>query len=55
MGKLGAKFSAYAPDWKGPATVEDAVEAVLSVMEKSSVENGNGGDMLSHFGNKQWM
>ena len=50
-----AKFSKYAPDWKGPVTPTESIKAVLSVVEKSSVENGDGGAFLSHLGNKQWL
>lgn len=49
------KFSEYAPDFKGPATPEEAVTALSSVISNASIEKGNGGDFLSHFGNKQWL
>lgn len=51
----GAKFMKAAPDWKGPITPEESVKAVLSVIEKASVENGDAGTFVSHFGNKQWL
>jgi hypothetical protein len=54
-GAMVAKFATYAPDFKGPDTPQDSVRAVLSVMEKSSIENGDGGAFVSHFGNKQWI
>ncbi|RYP08519.1 hypothetical protein DL764_001850 [Monosporascus ibericus] len=56
--KLGAmmqKFQQYAPDFKGPTTPELAVKDVISVWEKASVENGDGGTYVSHKGNKQWL
>jgi len=49
------KFAAYAPDFKGPDTPEQSVKAVRSVISEVSIEKGNGGDFLSHFGNKQWL
>jgi hypothetical protein len=54
-GALMGKFQSYAPDLKGPDTPTDAVKAVLSVIENSSIENGSAGDFVSHFGNKQWL
>ncbi|XXG99622.1 hypothetical protein Hte_005963 [Hypoxylon texense] len=50
-----AKFAEYAPNFKGPDTPEASTQAVRSVWEKASVENGDGGAFLSHFGNKQWL
>ena len=49
------KFKVYAPDFKGPDSPLDSVKAVLSVVEKCSMENGDGGAFLSHFGNRQWI
>jgi hypothetical protein len=49
------KFLQYQPDFKGPSTPEVAVQAVISVWEKASVENGDGGSFVSHHGNKQWL
>ncbi|GAP88448.1 putative short chain dehydrogenase [Rosellinia necatrix] len=54
MGLMG-KFQQYAPHFKGPARPEDAVKAVISVWEKASIENGDGGAFVSHYGNKQWL
>jgi hypothetical protein len=54
-GAMLAKFSSYAPDFKGPDTPPDSVRAVLSVLEKSSIQNGDGGAFVSHFGNRQWI
>jgi hypothetical protein len=51
----GAKFLAYAPHYTGQSLPVDSVRDVLSVVEKSSLENGNGGTYVSHFGNKQWL
>ncbi|KEY70107.1 hypothetical protein S7711_08637 [Stachybotrys chartarum IBT 7711] len=49
------KFAAYAPDFKGPMSAEEAIKAVLTVVDSSSLEGGRGGAMLSHKGNKQWL
>ena len=50
-----ARFAGYAPHFKGPFTPTESVEHVLSVIDKASVEKGDGGAFLSHFGNKQWL
>ncbi|GAB1319905.1 Short chain dehydrogenase [Madurella fahalii] len=55
LGGLMATFSKYAPHFKGPDTPEQSVTAVRSVIANASIEKGNGGDFLSHFGNKQWL
>lgn len=53
--EMGAKFKAYAPDWNGPLTPQESVKAVLSVVNKASIEAGNGGSFVSHYGNKNWL
>ncbi|KAF7559190.1 hypothetical protein G7046_g4957 [Stylonectria norvegica] len=53
--KMFGKFAAYAPDFAGPISPEESAKLVLSVIEKSSIENGNGGDFLSHKGDKSWL
>lgn len=50
-----AKFVEYAPHFKGADTPEQSVAALRSVIANVSVEKGNGGDFLSHYGNKQWL
>jgi hypothetical protein len=55
VGAVAAKFMEYAPHWKGPETPEQSVAAVRSVIANASIEKGNGGDYVSHFGNKQWL
>ncbi|KAI6785466.1 uncharacterized protein J7T54_007109 [Emericellopsis cladophorae] len=52
---LAQKFMAYAPDWKGPITPEESVSAMMNVIDKASIENGDAGEFLSHYGNKQWL
>jgi len=52
---MGAKFAQYAPHFKGPITAEESIKAMLSVIESTSVEKGDGGAFLSHHGDKQWL
>ncbi|OAL49451.1 short-chain dehydrogenase [Pyrenochaeta sp. DS3sAY3a] len=52
---VAAKFKEYDPNWAGPGQPPDAVKAVLAVIEKASVANGDGGAFLSHHGNKHWL
>lgn len=55
MGDLMAKFVRYAPHFKGPDTPEQSVTAVRKVIAEASIEKGNGGDFLSHYGTKTWL
>jgi NAD(P)-dependent dehydrogenase (short-subunit alcohol dehydrogenase family) len=55
LGGMMAKFVDYAPHFKGPITPEQSAIAVKSVIANASIEKGNGGDFLSHLGNKQWL
>ncbi|RCI12732.1 hypothetical protein L249_1065 [Ophiocordyceps polyrhachis-furcata BCC 54312] len=55
LGGLVQKFMQYAPHFTGPATPEAAIKDVISVWERASVENGDGGSYVSHHGNKQWL
>ncbi|KAF9776887.1 hypothetical protein IL306_004857 [Fusarium sp. DS 682] len=50
-----AAFKAYAPNWEGAISPEESVIAVLSVIDKASIEAGSGGSFVSHYGNKQWL
>jgi len=53
---FGAKLQKHSPSFSGlPMTPEESVKAVISVYEKASVANGDGGSFVSHFGNKQWV
>jgi NAD(P)-dependent dehydrogenase (short-subunit alcohol dehydrogenase family) len=54
MQGLGAKFFAYAPHFKGPATAEESVKDMMSVIGNASVEK-DAGAFISHHGNKQWI
>lgn len=49
------KFVEYAPHFTGPSTPNAAIKDVISVIDKASVEKGDGGSFVSHFGNKQWI
>ncbi|KFY12545.1 hypothetical protein V492_03818 [Pseudogymnoascus sp. VKM F-4246] len=49
------KFNEYEPSFTGESQPEDAIKDVISVIEKSSVENGDGGSFVSHFGNQRWL
>lgn len=53
--ELGMKFAAYAPDFQRPLTPEESVTAVLGVIEKKTVEGGDGGAFISHLGTKRWL
>lgn len=55
LGGLMGSLAKFAPDFAGPSPPESAVKAVISVMDNASVEKGDGGAFLSHFGNKQWL
>ncbi|KAF5624143.1 protoporphyrinogen oxidase [Fusarium sp. NRRL 25303] len=50
-----AAFKGYAPHWEGAISPEESATAVLSVIKKASIEAGNGGSFVSHYGNKQWL
>ncbi|KAJ5766318.1 Short-chain dehydrogenase/reductase SDR [Penicillium nucicola] len=52
---LVQKFVEYAPHFTRQLTPEEAVIAVLSVMDNASIANGDGGAFISHHGNKQWL
>ncbi|KAI0390142.1 NAD(P)-binding protein [Xylariaceae sp. FL0594] len=55
LNKLLASFARYSSTFKGPDTPANAIRDVLSVIDSSSLEKGDGGRFLSHFGNKQWL
>ena len=52
---LGKKFVNYAPNFTGPVAPHESLRDVLALIEKASIEAGDGGSFVSHFGNKQWM
>lgn len=45
----------YAPTFTGPRAPELAIRDVIDVWEKASIERGDAGVMISHFGNKKWI
>ena len=46
----------YSPDFKGAISTEDSVKAVLSVLEQSSVDKGDGGGYYPHKGKgEKWI
>ncbi|PYI11203.1 NAD(P)-binding protein [Aspergillus sclerotiicarbonarius CBS 121057] len=55
LNEMLKSFAEYAPHFQGPSTTEAAVRDVLSVMNQSSVGNGDGGSFVSHYGNQQWL
>ncbi|KAJ5648816.1 uncharacterized protein N7484_002539 [Penicillium longicatenatum] len=52
---LVGKFAEYAPHFQRPLTPQESIKAVLAVMHKASIANGDGGAFISHLGNKQWL
>ncbi|KAI0413438.1 NAD(P)-binding protein [Xylaria grammica] len=54
LGGMLQKFQQYNPEFSGPMSPDASVRAVISVREKASVQNGDGGSFVSHHGNKTW-
>ncbi|KXT09568.1 hypothetical protein AC579_713 [Pseudocercospora musae] len=54
MQKLGGKVAAYAPDFKGPISVQESVESQLQVIDKATVET-YGSAFVSHHGDRNWL
>lgn len=52
---LIGKFQKYSPSFAGPITTKESVELMMSVINKASVEGGNGGTFISQLGTKQWL
>lgn len=50
-----AQFAAYAPDFKGPISAAESVDAVLKVVDRASVKGGWGGKAVSHYGTERWL
>ncbi|GAW23168.1 hypothetical protein ANO14919_127180 [Xylariales sp. No.14919] len=50
-----AQLKSYAPHFEGPATTERAIRDLISVWERDSIERCDGGDFVSHWGNKRWL
>lgn len=54
LAKMAGKFNEYAPGFK-VAEPHESVSDVLKVVYNASLEKGNGGSFVSHFGNKKWL
>ncbi|KFZ01267.1 hypothetical protein V501_10111 [Pseudogymnoascus sp. VKM F-4519 (FW-2642)] len=52
---VGAKTIAYAPQFKGPASAEEAAKRVLAIAEGSKLEDGKAGTAISQTGTEKWM
>ncbi|KAH8667080.1 hypothetical protein BX600DRAFT_285618 [Xylariales sp. PMI_506] len=52
---VGAKFVSYAPRFTGRTTPEQAVNEMMAVINRASLETGYAGAFVSQFGNKQWL
>lgn len=48
------KFGKYAPHFAGPISVQESVDAVLSILKRATIEEF-GGKAVSHLGNRQWL
>ncbi|EXJ84272.1 hypothetical protein A1O3_04939 [Capronia epimyces CBS 606.96] len=53
--KFMGKLATYAPHFKGPTPVDEAIRTIRSTWEKISIDGGYGGAFISHLGNKQWI
>ncbi|KAK3326922.1 hypothetical protein B0T19DRAFT_148903 [Cercophora scortea] len=53
--EMGHKFTLYNPDFKDMDQPVDSIKAILSLVDKCSIENGDSGRYLSHFGNRRWV
>ncbi|KAJ8112457.1 hypothetical protein OPT61_g5176 [Boeremia exigua] len=53
--KFMGQIATYAPDFKGPVSVEEGARANIAIWKEVSLEGGHGGDFISHHGNKQWL
>lgn len=51
---MSQKFLEYSPNMKGMVNVEESVNDVLKVIREATMEK-NGGRLVSHFGNRQWL
>lgn len=54
MQDLMGKLAAYAPNFTGPATAEQAVQDVMKVVNASTVEKDFGAFVSQH-GDKNWI
>lgn len=49
------KIKIYAPEFKGPIAVDEAVRVILATWERLSIEGGFGGKFISQHGDRQWI
>ncbi|KAL4901756.1 hypothetical protein BDW74DRAFT_181470 [Aspergillus multicolor] len=49
------KVVAYAPHFKGPTPVDEAVRVIRATWERISIDTGYAGAFTSHYGNKKWV
>lgn len=49
------KIQIYAPEFKGPIAVDEAVKVMLKTWERLSVEEGFGGKFISQHGDRRWI
>jgi hypothetical protein len=50
-----ARTIAYAPQFKGSASAEEAAKRVLAIAEGSKLEDGKAGTAISQTGTEKWM
>ncbi|TVY83399.1 putative oxidoreductase [Lachnellula suecica] len=55
MASVMGRLQAYAPHFKGPIPVDEAIRTIRLLWERASIETGYAGAFVSQFGNKQWM
>ncbi|KAI1614026.1 hypothetical protein EDD36DRAFT_495149 [Exophiala viscosa] len=48
-------FRQMVPGWSGPLQPLESAEMCVKVIHDFSLENGNGGSFVSHYGNKEWL
>lgn len=54
--KQGDAFKAYAPHYTGFSTPAHSVEKILTQVYKASLEEGYGGEFISHLGKgEKWL
>ncbi|WPG99110.1 Hypothetical protein R9X50_00191900 [Acrodontium crateriforme] len=55
MQEFMSRMATYAPYFKGPVPVDEAIPLLLSLFERASVQTGYAGAFVSQWGNKQWL
>lgn len=49
------KVVQYAPTFTGPRPPEPSVKELIEVWDRASIQRGDAGAFLSHYGNKKWV